>query len=884
MHLTLRGAREHNLQGVDLDLPRERLLVFCGPSGSGKSSLAFDTLHAESQRRFVEALSGHVRALLGATRKPAFEVLTGLTPSIGVAQRGHVAPHPRSTVATLVEVHDLLRVLYARTGRQHCPRCDADVTPRTVDAVLHELAALPERSRLVVCAPVARKRPGGAATLLAELGRQGFVRARVDGVQVALDEAPSVDARVPHDVDVVIDRIVWSQERRERLHEAVGTALAAGAGAVLVEVDGVDRAFATQARCVPCGVSLPELSPRLFSFNSPHGACPTCHGLGVAQRIDAERLVTDASRSLAEGALEGWTPTARKLAVAELGRRGVDVHAPWSALPWEHRELALHGDGEDAGKDGLLKGRTLEGALRAAERRMPDHLLDTTACAACGGARLGEAARFVRVQGIAMHEVLARPIDAAAAWIDALPTDPVSTPVREELARRVGVLARTGLGYVQLDRAATTLSGGELQRVRLAAQAGNQLSGVLYVLDEPTAGLHPSDTAALVRVLEDLRDAGNTVLVVEHDPSVIAAADLVVEFGPGAGAQGGRVVFCGTPDALRAANTATGDWLSGRASIPVPTGRVPSGHLTLKGARGHNLDNIMVRFPLGVMCGVTGVSGSGKSSLVDDTLARALAGRRDALPHEELTGRERVLRIVRVDQSPLGRSARSNPATATKIWDTVRQLLAKTPEAKVRGFGPERFSLAVPGGRCEACEGEGVRRVEMQLLPDVHVPCETCGGRRFDEATLAVTWRGHSAAELLALPVSRARQVFSSLPAIAGVLGTMEALGLGYLPLGQGADTLSGGEAQRVKLARELGKPGEVAGTLYLLDEPSVGLHPCDVALLVEALRRLVDQGGSVIAVEHDPAFLGACDHVIALGPGAGPAGGRIGSEGPPEA
>jgi excinuclease ABC subunit A len=880
MAIRIRGAREHNLRAVDLDLPRERLIVFCGPSGSGKSSLAFDTLHAESQRRFVEALSGPVRARLGSTRKPAFDQITGLTPSIGLAQRAHASAHPRSTVATLVEVHDLLRVLYARTGRPHCPRCGADISPRTVDSVLHELAALPERTRLIVCAPVARARAGSVGPLLAELARQGFARARIDREQVALDEAPSVDARAPHDVDVVIDRIVWGADKRERLHEAVGLALSAGMGAALVEVDGADRLYTTQARCIPCGVTLPALEPRSFSFNAPVGACAACDGLGTTQRIDPERLVLDAQRSLAEGALDGWTPAARRVALLELARRGVDVDAPWSALPWEHRELALHGDREPSGAEPTGGGRTLEGAVRAAERRMPEHLVDTSVCVSCVGTRLNEAARSVRVAGVGIHEVLARSVADIRAWVASLPDDAVTAPLAEELGRRLSVLLRTGLGYLTLDRSAPTLSGGELQRVRLAAQIGNQLSGVLYVLDEPTAGLHPRDTAALVEVLRDLRDAGNTVLVVEHDPAVVAAADLVVDVGPGAGAQGGTVVFQGAPDALLRSDGPTGAWLSGRRSIASAPPSSPSGALQLVGARGHNLRDLTVRFPLGQLVGVTGVSGSGKSSLVDDTLARALGGRRDALPHDALHGRERVSRVVRVDQSPLGRSARSSPATATKVWDTVRQLLARTPEAKARGFGPDRFSLATPGGRCEACEGEGVRRVEMLLLPDVSVACEVCAGRRFDEGTLGVTWRGHSAAELLDMPVARARELFAGIPAIAGTLAIMDALGLGYLPLGQGADTLSGGEAQRVKLARELGRPGEVAGTLYLLDEPTVGLHPQDVDLLVGALRGLVSRGGSVIAVEHDPLFVGACAYVVELGPGAGPEGGRIVREG----
>jgi excinuclease ABC subunit A len=876
MDLSVRGAAEHNLRSVDLDLPRERLIVFTGVSGSGKSSLAFDTLHAESQRRFVEALSSYVRAQLGATRKPVYEQITGLTPSIGVSQRGHAQPSPRSTVGTLTEIHDLLRVLYARTARQHCPGCDADVTPTPSDAIVRALAGLPEGTRLVVCARLLRKDGPRVALgpFLDELGRQGFARVRIDGDAHALDEVPTLDARVGHDVDVVVDRIKVAPDRRDRVQEAVDTALRVGGGALLAEIDGVDRAFTARARCVACDRTFPDLAPRLFSFNAPIGACPTCGGLGQLRTIDPDRVVLDPSRSLADGAVEGLAGAPGKLVLAALAKLGVPGDVPWSRLTWEQRERVLRGDATVG----------LDGVLRTLERKMPEHLVDTRACGACEGSRLGEVARAARVEGRRLPDLLAAPLTEVRAFVGGLPDAPVTRPLAEELGRRLDFLLRTGLGYLALGRSADTLSGGELQRLRLAAQAGNALSGVLYVLDEPTAGLHPEDTAALIAVLADLRDAGNTVLVVEHDPAVIAAADLVVDFGPGAGVAGGRVTFRGSPAALLASDTVTGRWLSGRDGLaPLPP-RTPSGWITVRNARGHNLRAVDVRLPLGVLAGVTGVSGSGKSSLVDDTLARALAGRKDALPHDAIEGREAVRRVLRVDQAPLGRSARSNPATATKIWDAIRQLYARTPEAKLRGFGPDRFSTAQPGGRCEACEGAGVRRVEMHFLPDVEVPCESCDGKRFDEATLACTWKGASVADVLAMPVREARGLFGALPAVAGVLGTLDALGLGYLPLGQPADTLSGGEAQRVKLARELGRPGEVAGTLYLLDEPSVGLHPADVALLVEALRRLVDNGGSVLCVEHDPALLRACDWIVELGPGAGAAGGAVIAEGTPDA
>jgi excinuclease ABC subunit A len=887
MDIRIRGASEHNLRSVDLDLPRERLIVFTGPSGSGKSSLAFDTLHAESQRRFVEALSSYVRQQFGPTRKPAYELLTGLTPSIGVAQRGLVSPSPRATVATLTEVHELLRVLWARVGEPHCPRCDRPVTRTPADAIVRALMALPLGARLVVCAPFARGRTGSLKALLDGLNGQGFLRVRIDRTTVAIDEVPPMDARVPHDVDVVVDRIKVAPDRKDRVQEAVDAALRIGRGSLIAEVGteagAEDHTFTSVLRCLACDLDLPEPSPRLFSFNSPVGACPDCQGLGVTRSVDPDRLVTDPARTLAEGAVEGWKGAIKRSLEAQALARGVPTDVPWSALPWEQRHLVLHGDAP-----GSALAPRLEGAVAMAEKKGTVAVEERT-CPACHGARLGPAARAVRVAGRSLAEVSALALVDARTFVAELPAGPIVAPLQEELGRRLDFLLRTGLGYLTLDRNAATLSGGELQRLRLAAQAGNQLSGVLYVLDEPTAGLHPEDTRALVAVLTDLRDAGNTVLVVEHDLDVVRAADLVVDFGPGAGRAGGQVVFVGTPEALLTADTSTGRWLSGRETIPASSRRASPGDrwLTLTGAAGHNLQAPEVRFPLNALVGVTGVSGSGKSSLVEDTLGRSITrrlrlGGPEPLPHTRLAGAEAITRLVRVDQSPLGRSSRSNPATATRIWDPIRQLYAKTAEAKVRGFGPERFLFNVPGGRCEACEGEGVRRVAMHFLPDVTVPCEVCDGRRFDEATLAVTWKGASIADVLAMPVRDARALFPSVPPIAGPLATLDALGLGYLALGQPGDTLSGGEAQRVKLARELGKKGDVPGTLYLLDEPSVGLHPADVALLVEALRQLVEQGGSVLAVEHDPVLLGACDWIVELGPGAGAAGGRVIAEGPP--
>ncbi|MBM4365700.1 MAG: excinuclease ABC subunit UvrA [Deltaproteobacteria bacterium] len=856
--LRVRGACEHNLRHVDVDIPHGKLVVMCGVSGSGKSSLAFDTIHAESQRRFVEAMSSWVRAQVGQAPRPQVEWMDGLLPSIGVAQRGPAAPGPRQTVATASETYDLLRVLYARAGEQHCPVCDAPVWSHPVDTIVRELMAVPEGTALTMLAPVARAR-ADIRPLLEELGRQGFLRARVDGEAVMLDELPRFAAG-PHDVDLVIDRFRAGPDKRDRMQESVATALRAGKGEV--EVEGVGR-WATRARCPHGHGELPELAPRLFSFNSPVGACPGCKGLGVVTEVDAEALV-DSARSLADGAVRTWTDHNRATMLKWASAQGIDTTVPWSSLPWEARERVHDGDAQT------------EGALATARRKPDEAWTVERACPACAGARLGPAARAVRVAGRSLPGFLSLDICVSRQSLDAVARTPVTAPVLDELGRRLAFLDRVGLGYLSLDRAAASLSGGEWQRLRLAAQVGNGLAGVLYVLDEPTAGLHASDTARLVALLRELVDAGNTVLAVEHDPAVIAAADWVIEVGPGAGAEGGRLSFAGEREAFYAGETVTARWASGRESLPPAPGCTPRSWLRLSELSGHNLRG-EARFPLGVICGVAGPSGAGKSSLVFDTLAPALSGRR-GLPGR-LEGQ--VRRLVRVDGGLSRSAARSTLATASRLWEPIRQVYARTPEAKLRGFGAERFSAGAPGGRCEACQGEGQRRVAMHFLPDVVVPCEVCDGKRFDEATLACTFKGFSVADVLAMPIRGLRNVFGAMPALAGLLETLDALGLGYVPLGQPVDTLSGGEAQRLRLAREIGKPGEVEGTLYLLDEPSVGLHPADLVHLVAALRRLVTLGGSVIVVEHDAILLGACDWVIHMGPGAGPEGGRVVSEGP---
>lgn len=860
--LRVRGASEHNLQGVDVDLPHGKLVAVCGVSGSGKSSLAFDTIHAESQRRFVEAMSSWVRAQVGQAPRPSVEWMDGLLPSIGVEQRGPAAPGPRQTVATASEVYDLLRVLYARAGEQHCPTCNEPVRSYTVDAIVRALLTLPEGTPLTLLAPVARDHPS-PRSLLAELASQGFLRARVSGEAVLLDELP----RFPpggHDVDLVVDRVRAGPDKRERLQESVATAVRAGRGTVVVEGATPVARFSTVANCPRGHGALPPLSPRLFSFNSPVGACDRCKGLGEVREVDVATLV-DASLSLADGAVRTWTDKNRELMLKWASSLGISTTEPWATLPWEARDRVLHGD-----------DRT-EGAVATATRKGDDAWMVVSTCPACQGARLGPAARAVRVNDLTLPSLLALPVARAREAVAGISATAVTSPLLDELRRRLAFLDRVGLGYLSLDRAAATLSGGEWQRLRLAAQVGNGLSGVLYVLDEPTAGLHASDTERLVVLLRELVEQGNTVLAVEHDAAVIHAADVVVEVGPGAGAEGGRLTFVGTRSAFLGGDTVTARWLDGRERLPPSPRLSPRGWLELRELSGHNLRG-EARFPLGVLCGVTGPSGAGKSSLVFDTLAPLLGGRRGL--GGTLSGQ--VPRVVRVDGGLSRGAARSYVATAARLWNPLRQLYAGTAEAKARGFGPERFSAGSPGGRCETCHGEGKRRVEMHFLPDVVVPCEACEGKRFDEATLACLWKGYSVADTLDMPVRQARAVFGAVPAVAGILETLDAVGLGYVPLGQPVETLSGGEAQRLRLAREIGRPGEVEGTLYLLDEPTVGLHPADVAHLVAALRRLVTLGGSVVVVEHDALLLSACDWVVEMGPGAGTEGGRVVREGPP--
>ncbi len=814
--IVIRGARTHNLKGIDLDLPRNRLVVITGPSGSGKSSLAFDTIYAEGQRRYVESLSAHVRQALGPMERPDADLIEGLSPAVAVSGRPP-GRSPRSTVGTITEVYDFLRLLFARAGAVHCPSCGRPIVRHTVSEMVDEVLGLPEGTRAMVLAPLAK---GGEAGQVFERARAaGYVRVRADGEVLSLDRRGALEGRRPRRVEVVVDRLTVSGGAARRLADSFEAAARLGDGVVIVSVvDREERVFSARLTCPDCGAGLEEVEPRLFSFNSPSGACPACDGLGVQAGPDAE--------------------------------------------------------GEEA-------------------TQRIDHSLPETPCAACGGARLRAEALCVRVGGRHIAEVARMPVREAGDFLKGLDfsarTGAVAGPILAEIRDRIGFLAHIGLDYLSLDRGAESLSGGELQRIRLATQVGARLAGVLYVLDEPTVGLHPRDTRRLLGALMGLRDRGNSVLVVEHDREVIGAADHVVDLGPGAGEQGGQVVAFGTPGEVAASERSlTGAYLSGRRSIPAPKGRRrAAGWVVVRGARGHNLKGVDARIPLGTFVCVTGVSGSGKSSLIDDTLCRGLARRlyrakAPPLPHEGMEGLNLVERLVRVDQAPLGRTPRSNPATATGLFDLIRDLFAQLPEAKVRGYRAGRFSFNVKGGRCEVCQGDGVVQVEMHFLPDVYVTCEGCGGRRYNRETLEVRYKGRSIADALDMTASEALAFFQALPAARRILETLSDVGLGYLRIGQPAPALSGGEAQRVKLAAELARGG-TGRTLYVLDEPTTGLHFEDVRLLIGVLDRLVERGDTVLVVEHHVDVIARADWVIDLGPEGGEGGGFLVAEGTPE-
>jgi excinuclease ABC subunit A len=921
--LRIRGARTHNLKNIDLDLPRGRLVVVTGLSGSGKSSLAFDTLYAEGQRRYVESLSAYARQFLQLMEKPDVDLIEGLSPAIAIEQKAGLH-NPRSTVGTVTEIHDYLRLLFARAGEPHCPdHPQQPLAAQSVAQMVDAALALPADSRVIVLAPVVHDRKGEFAELLADLQAQGFVRLRVDGAIVELHDLPRLARAEKHSIDVVVDRLKVRPEARGRFAESFETALRVADGrALLLDTDnGSEQLFSSRFACPVCSYSAPDLEPRLFSFNSPSGACPVCDGLGRVDFFDEARVVEHPELSLATGAIPGWDRRNSYYfqLLASLARHaGLDIERPFGELPEAFRRQVLQGTGEETvaftytserGRK-VTRRHPFEGVLPNLERRWREtdspavrealgRLRSARPCPACEGTRLRREARFVFVgagsQRRAIFEIERAPLAAALAFFESLELagarGEVAKRIVREIAARLRFLSDVGLAYLTLDRAADTLSGGEAQRIRLASQIGSGLTGVMYVLDEPSIGLHQRDNARLIDTLKRLRDLGNTVLVVEHDEDAIRAADHVVDMGPGAGAHGGQVVAAGSPAEIeRSTASLTGAYLAGRRRIEVPSARVPPGldRLRLLGARGNNLKDVDLELPVGLFVCVTGVSGSGKSTLINDTLAAAVArhvhgAAAEPAPHAAIDGLEHFDKIICVDQSPIGRTPRSNPATYTGLFTPIRELFAETPIARERGYGAGRFSFNVKGGRCEACQGDGVIKVEMHFLPDVYVPCDTCHGRRYNRETLEVRYKGMNIAEVLDLTVDDAAKFFSAVPLLARKLATLADVGLGYLRLGQSAITLSGGEAQRVKLSLELSKR-DTGRTLYVLDEPTTGLHFHDVALLLSVLHQLRHAGNTVVVIEHNLDVIKTADWVIDLGPEGGDDGGRIVAAGTPEA
>ena len=920
--IRVRGARTHNLKNIDLDLPRDRLVVITGLSGSGKSSLAFDTLYAEGQRRYVESLSAYARQFLQLMEKPDVDLIEGLSPAISIEQKA-TSHNPRSTVGTVTEIHDYLRLLFARVGTPTCPDHDLPLVATPVSAMVDAALALPEDTRVMVLAPVARNRKGEFAHFFGDMQTQGFVRFRVDGRIVEVEDLPELKRADKHDIDVVVDRLKVRPEIRQRLAESFETALRLADGrALLVEMDGGrEHPFSSKFSCPVCSYSIAELEPRLFSFNSPLGACPACDGIGEVEFFDERRVVVHPELSLAAGAIKGWDKRNlhyHQLLAAVAAHGGFDLEAPWQDLPEAARRLVLEGSGSEdiaftyVNEKGrrMSRAHPFEGVLPTLARRWKEtdspvvreelaKLRNIKPCPACHGTRLRREARHVFVgEGSgrrAIFDIAATPLAEAARYFEQLRftghKQDIADKIVRELAARLRFLNDVGLTYLTLDRSADTLSGGESQRIRLASQIGSGLTGVMYVLDEPSIGLHQRDNDRLIATLRHLRDLGNSVLVVEHDEDAIRAADYVVDMGPGAGVHGGRIVAQGTPAAIEAEpGSLTGAYLAGRASIAVPGQRVAPGAdwLRVLGASGNNLKSVDLAVPVGLFTAVTGVSGSGKSTLVNDTLYAAVARhlyRSAAEPaaHAAIEGLEHFDKVISVDQSPIGRTPRSNPATYTGLFTPIRELLAETPTARERGYGPGRFSFNVKGGRCEACQGDGMIKVEMHFLPDLYVPCDVCHGARYNRETLEVLYKGLNVAQVLGLTVEAAAGLFDAVPAVARKLQTLLDVGLGYIKLGQSATTLSGGEAQRVKLALELSKR-DTGRTLYILDEPTTGLHFHDVDLLLKVLHQLRDAGNTVVVIEHNLDVIKTADWVVDLGPEGGDGGGLIVASGTPEA
>ncbi len=914
--IAVRGAREHNLKNIDLKLPRDRLIVMTGLSGSGKSSLAFDTIYAEGQRRYVESLSAYARQFLGQMDKPDVDHIDGLSPAISIDQKS-ATRNPRSTVGTITEVHDYLRLLYARIGKAHCPSCARPIERQTSQQIIERVGMMEPGTRLSILAPVVRGRKGEYSRLLSEVRGKGFARARVDGELVDLEDDIRLERYQRHDIEVVVDRLVIKEGVRRRLADSLETALGLGEGMVVVVVeDDGERYFSEHFSCPECDISLPELEPRMFSFNSPYGACPECSGLGYLQVIDPELLVPNPELSLEEGAVVPWpggSSFSYRLIEALAEKYEFAMSTPFRDLPAEIRDKILYGTGKEKvyvryrNRRGRLRSyfTDFEGIVNWLERRYEEteseysrsriaQYMSLRPCPACLGARLKPSSLAVTVGGLNIHELSRLSISEGMSFLRDLSLgdteEAISRRILKELSARLGFLLDVGLDYLSLDRAAATLAGGEAQRIRLATQIGSGLVGVLYILDEPSIGLHQRDNRRLISTLEGLRDMGNTLIVVEHDEATIRAADWLVDIGPGAGEHGGKVVFSGPLEGLlKRRGSVTAQYLRGEKRIAVPRERrAPRGRsLLIRGAEEHNLKNIDVEIPLGLLVCVTGVSGSGKSTLVHDVLYRGLARRlyRSRVPpgrHAGIDGLEHIDKVINIDQSPIGRTPRSNPATYTGVFDSIRALFADTVESRVRGYKPGRFSFNVRGGRCESCRGDGTIKIEMHFLPDVYIPCEVCKGKRYNDETLEIAYKGRNIGEVLEMCVEEALDFFAAIPPIRRKLQTLNDVGLGYVKLGQPAPTLSGGEAQRVKLSSELNKRA-TGKTLYLLDEPTTGLHFDDIAKLLAMLQGLVGAGNTVIIIEHNLDVIKCADWIIDLGPEGGGGGGRVVAAGTPE-
>ena len=919
--MVLRGVRVHNLKNIDVTIPRDKLVVFTGPSGSGKSSLAFDTIYAEGHRRFVESLSSYARMFLGQLDKPDLDSIEGLSPAISIDQKT-TSKNPRSTVGTVTEIYDYLRLLYARVGVPHCPVCGKEIRQQSVDQILDRIMQLPAGTRFMVLSPVVRQKKGRHEKLFADALKDGYVRLRVDGILYETSDPPALDKNQKHSIELVIDRLIMKEDLRARLSDSVETALRESGGSVLIvrmSGDEGDRelSFSTNYACEEHGISFSELEPRAFSFNAPFGACPVCAGIGTSRSISEEKLIGDPGLSLREGCIlvngfktmteDSWMGP---LAAAAMAPFGVTLDTPLRDYPPEAYQALMHGTGTKTydivryfgpvgrhqivpwpGVIGIIEQRSSTGS---SEAEYYDQFMEITDCKACHGSRLSDGILSVTVGGKNIDQFCRMSVADALAFAEQLQLSPMEQEiVREvlkEIRSRLRFLCSVGLEYLTLARSAGTLSGGEAQRIRLATQIGSSLMGVLYILDEPSIGLHQKDNTKLIRTLQELRDLGNSVLVVEHDEETMEAADYIIDVGPGAGRNGGEIVVAGTPDQVRSCRASvTGDFLSGRRRIAVPAARRPgNGHfLTVVGAREHNLKNITVRFPLGCFVGVSGVSGSGKSTLVNSILKNVLAAELNGAitwpgKHDRVEGTEFVDKVIDIDQSPIGRTPRSNPATYTGLFNDIRTLFARTPAAKLRSYSAGRFSFNVKGGRCEACEGDGVKKIEMHFLPYVYATCDVCHGKRYNRDTLEVKYKGKNIFDVLEMTVEDAFRFFADIPALAARLKTLVDVGLGYIKLGQSATTLSGGEAQRVKLAAELSRRS-TGRTVYILDEPTTGLHSSDVEQLIQVLSRLVDAGNTVIVIEHNLDVLKTADYLIDLGPEGGDGGGTVVATGTPE-